>query len=72
MAAQAPDVLTDPVGVIAGLVTGIERTLDRAAIEGTVTSVAGGRAKRRRLALALIERPALLADGRSPGSPCRG
>ncbi len=34
MAAQAPDVLTDPVGVIAGLVTGIEPTLDRAAIEG--------------------------------------
>ena len=58
--------LTDPVGVVTGLVTGIERTLGRAAIEDTVTSVAGGRAKRRRLARALIERPALLADGRSP------
>ena len=66
MAAQVPDVLTDPVGVVTGLVTGIERTLGRAAIEDTVTSVAGGRAKRRRLARALIERPALLADGRSP------
>ena len=66
MAAPVPDVLTDPVGVITGLVAGIERTLDRTAIEDTVTIVARGRAKRRRLARALIERPALLADGRSP------
>ena len=31
-----------------------------------MTRVAGGRAKRRRLALALQDRPAMLADGRSP------
>ena len=31
-----------------------------------MASVAGGRAKRRRLARALLERPAVLADGRSP------
>ena len=72
MAAQAPDVLTDPVGVITGLVTGIEPTLDRAAIEDTVASVAGGRAKRRRLAQALMERPAAAGRRTFPGSPCRG
>ena len=61
-----PDVLADPVGVIVGLVAGVEPALGRAAIRGLVISVAGGRAKRRRLARALIERPAVLADGRSP------
>ena len=58
--------LADPVGVIVGLITGVEPALDRAAIEAVVTSVAGGRAKRRKLAQALAERPAVLADGRSP------
>lgn len=66
MAAYAPGALADPAGVITGMVAEIERTLGRAAIAGTVAGVAGGRAKRRRLAQALLDRPALLADGCSP------
>ena len=42
------------------------RRWSRAAIEDAVVSVAGGRAKRRRLAQALLDGPAVLADGRSP------
>ena len=72
MAAYAPDVLADPVSVITGLIMEIERTLSRAAIADTVTGVAGGRAKRRRLAQALLDRPALLADGRSPAPRAAG
>jgi hypothetical protein len=66
VAAYAPEVLADPAGVITGLIMETERTLGRAAIADTVAGVAGGRAKRRRLAQALLDRPALLADGRSP------
>ncbi len=66
MAPQAPDVLADPVGVVAGLVAGIEVSLDRASIEDVVARVAGGRARRRRLARALLQRPLILTDGRSP------
>lgn len=66
MAAGIPDVLADPVGVTVALVAGVEPALSRAAVEDAVISVAGGRAKRRRLAAALAERPAVLADGRSP------
>jgi hypothetical protein len=62
----APEVLADPIGVIVDLVAARDPGLDRASIEATVTSVAGGRAKRRGLAQALLDRPALLADGRSP------
>ena len=66
MAAQAPGVLAYPLGVVADLVVGIEFSLDRASIEDVVASAAGGRAKRRRLARALLQRPAILTDGRSP------
>jgi hypothetical protein len=64
--AGLPDVLADPVGVIVALVAGVEPALSRTAVEDLVISVAGGRAKRRKLAGALAERPAVLADGRSP------
>jgi hypothetical protein len=47
-----------------GLITDLEPGLDRATIVQVVESVAGGRAKRRRLAHALTARPELLADGR--------
>jgi hypothetical protein len=40
--------------------------MQRKDIEAAVSSVAGGRAKRRRLAQALLDRPAVLTDGRSP------
>ncbi|HUL25456.1 MAG TPA: hypothetical protein VLW44_06760 [Streptosporangiaceae bacterium] len=66
MAAGIPDVLADPVGVAVALVAGAEPALSRAAVQDVVISVAGGRAKRRKLAAALAERPAVLADGRSP------
>jgi hypothetical protein len=60
------DVAADPVGVVVNVVAGVEPGLDRAVITETVLCVAGGRAKRRRLAHALIDRPDVLADGRSP------
>ncbi len=63
---MATEVLADPIAVVVGLVGGLEPALDRGLIEATVTRVAGGRAKRRRLAQALHDRPAMLADGRSP------
>ena len=54
------------------LITRPSPGLGRAAIEPAVTSVAGGRAKRRKLAQALAERPAVLADGRSPAPRVAG
>jgi hypothetical protein len=66
VAAQTPDVVADPLGVIVGLVAGVEPAMGRARITEVVAAVAGGRAKRRRLAQALQQRPAVLTDGRSP------
>src|SRR2546426_4247402 len=63
---MAPEVLADPIGVVVDLVTRNEPGLDRVAVTEVAATVAGGRAKRRRLAQALVDRPALLADGRSP------
>jgi hypothetical protein len=63
---MTPEVLADPVGVVVRLVTGIEPQLGRVVIEEAVTSVAGGRAKRRKLAQSLQQRPSVLTDGRSP------
>jgi hypothetical protein len=63
---EVPEVLADPVGVAVGLITGIDPLLDRPALEEVIARVAGGRAKRRRLAQALAERPQVLTDGRSP------
>lgn len=58
--------LEDPLEVIVGLVTGVDHGLDRHKVEAVVAQVAGGRAKHRKLAQALAERPAVLGDGRSP------
>ncbi len=66
MTAVIPDVLADPVGVVVALVAAAEPALSRTAVEDLVISVAAGRAKRRKLAGALAERPAVLSDGRSP------
>ncbi|MGH3449540.1 MAG: hypothetical protein ACRDQW_02215, partial [Haloechinothrix sp.] len=65
-AAMAPEVLADPIGVIVDLVVGHDPSLDRAVISDVVEGVAGGRAKRRRLAQALLDKPRVLAQGRSP------
>ena len=66
-AAMTAKVLADPIGAIVDLVVRYEPTLGRSTITGAVQSVAGGRAKRRRLAQALLDKPAVLGDGRSPG-----
>ncbi|MGH3390182.1 MAG: hypothetical protein ACRDOO_15040 [Actinomadura sp.] len=66
MASYAPEVLADPLGVIVDLITRVERDLTRAMLEEVTARVVGGRAKRPMVAQALLERPAVLADGRSP------
>ncbi len=63
---MSPEVSADPIGVVVDLVAGYEPTLDRETIQTAVTEVVGGRAMRRRLAQALLERPTVLTDGRSP------
>ncbi len=56
--AQSEDrAITDPVGLIVDLITAAESTLEREQIRPVVTTVTGGRAKARRLACALVERP---------------
>lgn len=56
----------DPVGVIVRLVAEADPAMGLADIRSAVTLVAGGRAKRRRLAQALLEAPALLTAGGPP------
>ena len=58
--------VSDPVGLITGLVAAAEPGLEPEQIRAVVTAVSGGRAKSRRLASALAERPAVLTDGKSP------
>jgi hypothetical protein len=66
MSSYAPEVLADPIGVIVDLIAHAEPHLDRMALVEVVTSVVGGRAKQRMVAQAMLERPAVLTDGRSP------
>jgi hypothetical protein len=63
---MAPQVLADPIGVVVDLVSPHEPGLNKVAINAAVTSIAGGRAKRRRLAQALLDNPTVLINGRSP------
>src|SRR5664279_416990 len=72
MGAQTPAVLADPLGVVIDLVADLEPGLGRACITEVVTGVAGGRAKRRRVAQALLARPGILTDGRSPAPEAIG
>ncbi|MFI6362146.1 LIM domain-containing protein [Nocardia sp. NPDC050630] len=67
MPTLAPQVIADPIGVVIELVTRHDNSLDISVVTGIVEAVSGGRAKRRRLAQALLDRPQVLADGRSPG-----
>jgi hypothetical protein len=62
----AGDAVADPVGVMVTLIAGADPGLDRHVIRAAAAAVAGGRAKQRRLALALAGRPEILSDGRSP------
>jgi hypothetical protein len=66
MPVHAAEVLADPVGVVVDVVCGVEPALDRAAVGELVQRLAAGRVKRRRLAQALLDKPTLLTDGRSP------
>ena len=66
MTDPAGDAVADPVGVMVTLITDAGPGLDRDVVRAAVTAVAGGRAKQRRLALALAGRPSVLSDGRSP------
>jgi hypothetical protein len=60
--------VSDPIGLIVELIAAVDHTLAAESIRGVVTAVAGGRAKSRRLAAALAQRPGVLVDGRSPAS----
>jgi hypothetical protein len=65
--------VTDPIGLIADLVVAAAGDqLTRAQITVVAAAVAGGRAKSRRLAMALNARPGILADGRSPAPRAAG
>jgi hypothetical protein len=72
VSSPAGDVAIDPIGVVVELVTGLEPGLERTSITEVVAGVAGGRAKRRRLAQALLARPGILTDGRSPAPEAIG
>lgn len=58
--------VSDPIGLIVDLVAAIEQRFTPEQIATVATAVAGGRAKSRRLASALAQRPEVPADGRSP------
>jgi hypothetical protein len=58
--------ITDPIGLITDLVTTAEPHLTPDQVRSVAIAAAGGRAKARRLAAALAERPEVLHDGRSP------
>ena len=58
--------VSDPVGFITDLVVAVDDRLALERARSVASTVAGGRAKSRRLAAFLAERPAVLTDGRSP------
>jgi hypothetical protein len=58
--------ISDPAALISDLVMAASHGLGCEQVQAVVAAVAGGRAKSRRLALALAGRPEVLADGRSP------
>lgn len=59
-------VLDDPIGVCVDLIMPRGPGLNPAEVTKVVVRVAGGRAKRRKLAKALLDNPAVLSNGRSP------
>ena len=56
----------DPIGTVVGVVTATRRELDPQLVSDTAGEVAPKRMMLRRLAKALVERPGVLEDGRSP------
>ncbi len=59
-------VIADPIGVLCAAVGAVEDGLLPEQVRVVIEAVAGGRAKRRKLAQAVADRPAVLEDGRSP------
>lgn len=59
-------VLLDPLGAVAAAVAAADPSLDGPTLRRVLEQVAGGRAKRRRLALALTADPSVLTTGQSP------
>jgi hypothetical protein len=64
--------LVDPIGVVVDLLGAVDTGLTADAVAAVVGAVAGGRAKRRRLALALLDNPSVLTSGRSPAPSAVG
>ena len=58
--------VSDPNGFITDLVVTVDDRLAPEQVRAIVTAITGGRAKSRRLAAFLADRPAVLSDGRSP------
>ena len=66
MLAFSPEVLGDPGAVVVAAVCEVDPAADRHLVAEAVAAVAPGRSTSRRLAQALLDRPSILADGRSP------
>jgi hypothetical protein len=66
MLAFSAEVLGDPAAVIVAAVCQRDPAADRDAVAEVVAAVAPGRSATRRLAQALVDRPSVLIDGRSP------
>ena len=60
------EALLDPVGAVTAAVSAADPGCDQVAVRHIIERVGGGRAKRRRLASALVENPSVLTTGRSP------
>ena len=63
---SALEVLLDPVAAVGAAVSRVDPVIDPATVRRLVEQVGGGRAKRRRLAIAVTEDPSVLTTGRSP------
>lgn len=66
MLAFSPEVLGDPGAVVVAAVCEVDPAADRHMVAEVVAAVAPGRSTSRRLAQALLDRPSILTDGRSP------
>jgi hypothetical protein len=60
------DPIVDPIGSVVAMVAAADPTLRQDTIRQIAEQVGGGRAKRRRLAVALADDPSVLVTGRSP------
>jgi hypothetical protein len=66
MPAFSPEVLADPAAVAVAAICKVDPAADPHVIAEVIDTVAPGRSTRRRLAQALLDRPSILTDGRSP------